>query len=83
MVLRRQEAAPLEANRRQGKDHQYVFTAIDSTAKAIICYRIGKRDAANFNAFLWDLCERVLGRPELSSGGSNLSLRMASRASRG
>lgn len=45
------------------------FIAIASTAKAILSYRIGKRDAGNFNAFLWDLRERVIGKPEISSDG--------------
>jgi IS1 family transposase len=46
---------------------QYVFTAMAATAKAIISYRVGKRDGANTRAFIADLRERVLGRPELSS----------------
>ena len=49
------------------KGDQYVFLAMAGTAKAILSYRIGKRDAENFNAFLWDLRERVLGQPEISS----------------
>jgi IS1 family transposase len=46
---------------------QYVFTAMAATAKAIISYRVGKRDGANTRAFVADLRERVLGRPEISS----------------
>ena len=46
---------------------QYVFFAIAGTAKAIVSYRIGKRTSENFNAFLWDLRERVIGQPEISS----------------
>jgi len=46
---------------------QYVFTALASSAKAIISYRIGKRDGENTRAFIADLRERVIGRPELSS----------------
>lgn len=49
------------------KGDQYVFVALAGTAKAILSYRIGKRNAENFNAFLWDLRERVLGQPEISS----------------
>ena len=46
---------------------QYVFVALASSAKAIISYRVGKRDGDNTRAFVADLRERVLGRPELSS----------------
>lgn len=49
------------------KGDQYIFIALAGTAKAILSYRIGKRNAENFNAFLWDLRERVLGQPEISS----------------
>jgi len=44
-----------------------VLVALAATAKAITSYRIGKRDGANTVAFLTDLRERVLGKPELSS----------------
>lgn len=46
---------------------QYVFTAIDATSKAFISYRIGKRDHETTEHFVWDLRDRVLGRPEISS----------------
>jgi IS1 family transposase len=46
---------------------QYVFTALASTTKAIISYRVGKRDGANTRAFVADVRERVLGAPEISS----------------
>lgn len=45
----------------------YVFTALAGSAKAILSYRIGKRDGENCRAFLADLRERVLGAPEISS----------------
>jgi len=42
-----------------------VFVALASTAKAIISYRVRKRDGANTRAFVADLRERVLGhRPD-------------------
>lgn len=58
-----------QVTRSDGPDlgDQYVFTALASSAKAIISYRVGKRDGANTRAFVADLRERVLGRPELSS----------------
>jgi IS1 family transposase len=46
---------------------QYLFTALASSAKAIISYRMGKRDGGTCEAFLMDLRERVIGAPEISS----------------
>ena len=37
------------------KGDQYVFTALAGTQKAIIAYRIGKRDGANTDDFVQDL----------------------------
>jgi IS1 family transposase len=48
---------------------QYVFIGIDATRKAIISYRVGKRDSENTNAFLADLRQRIVNRPEISSDG--------------
>jgi IS1 family transposase len=48
---------------------QYVFIGIDATRKAIISYRVGKRDRKNTVAFLADLRERIVNRPEISSDG--------------
>lgn len=51
------------------KGDQYVFTALAGTQKAIIAYRIGKRDGANTDDFVQDLRGRVLGSPEISTDG--------------
>jgi IS1 family transposase len=51
------------------KGDQYVFTALASTQKAIISYRIGKRDGDNTDDFVQDLRGRVLGSPEISTDG--------------
>ncbi len=48
---------------------QYVFTALASTSKAILSYRVGKRNSANTEAFVADLRERVIGTPEISTDG--------------
>jgi IS1 family transposase len=48
---------------------QYVFIGIDATRKTIISYRVGKRDSDNTNAFLADLRQRIVNRPEISSDG--------------
>lgn len=66
------------------KGDQYVFTALASTQKAIISYRIGKRDGANTDDFVQDLRGRVLGAPEISTDGWHpykLSVRDAFRNS--
>lgn len=39
------------------------------TQKAIISYRVGKRDSHNTDLFIRDLRERVIGAPEISSDG--------------
>jgi IS1 family transposase len=46
---------------------QYVYVGLAATTKAIISYRVGKRDRANTHAFVADLRERVIGAPEISS----------------
>jgi IS1 family transposase len=46
---------------------QYVFLALAGAGKAIISYRVGKRNGENTRAFLADLRSRVLGAPEISS----------------
>jgi IS1 family transposase len=46
---------------------QYLFTALASSAKALISYKLGKRDIFTARAFLGDLRERVLGAPEIST----------------
>jgi IS1 family transposase len=48
---------------------QYVFLGIDGTRKAIISYRVGKRDSYNTHAFLADLRRRIINKPEISSDG--------------
>src|SRR6266851_6654197 len=51
------------------KGDQYVFIGMAGTQKAIISYRIGKRDGENTDLFIQDLRQRVLGIPEISTDG--------------
>jgi IS1 family transposase len=51
------------------KGDQYVFIGMAGTQKAIISYRIGKRDSENTDTFIRDLRERVIGLPEISTDG--------------
>ncbi|HEV2100082.1 MAG TPA: hypothetical protein VGR45_14315 [Stellaceae bacterium] len=46
---------------------QYVFLALAGAGKAIISWRVGKRNGENCRALLADLRARVLGAPEISS----------------
>lgn len=51
------------------KGDQYVFVGMAGTQKAIISYRVGKRDSENTDLFVRDLRERVIGMPEISTDG--------------
>jgi IS1 family transposase len=51
------------------KGDQYVYIGMAGTQKAIISYRVGKRDSANTAEFIHDLRERVIGLPEISTDG--------------
>lgn len=51
------------------KGDQYLYVGMASTSKAIIAYRVGKRNSENTAEFLYDLRERVLGQPEISTDG--------------
>ncbi len=48
---------------------QYVFTALDATSKTIIAYMVGKRDHVTTHAFVDDLAERIVNRPDITSDG--------------
>ncbi len=66
------------------KGDQYVYTALAGTQKAIVSYRIGKRDGANTDDFVQDIRQRVIGSPEISTDGWHpykLSIRDAFRNS--
>lgn len=49
------------------KGDQYVFIGLGSFNKAIISYRVGKRNQANTEEFVADLRSRVLGNPQINS----------------
>jgi len=51
------------------KGDQYTFVALASSTRAIIAFRTGKRDSANTDEFIQDRRQRVIGAPEISSGG--------------
>jgi IS1 family transposase len=59
---------------------QYVFIGIDANLKAIISYRVDKRDSENTNAFLADVRRRVINRPEISSDGFSAYLEAVERS---
>lgn len=49
------------------KGDAYVFVALAATSKAIISYRVGQRNGANTEDFIFDIRERVIGNPEIST----------------
>jgi IS1 family transposase len=51
------------------KGDQYIFTAIAANTKAIVGYRIGKRNEDVTEEFCHDLRARILGAPEVSTDG--------------
>lgn len=51
------------------KGDQYTFIALAGTQKAIISYYTGKRDGESTDRLAFDLRERVIGAPEISSDG--------------
>jgi IS1 family transposase len=59
----------VKANELFAKGDQYVFVGMAGTQKAIISYRVGKRDTENTTEFLADLRGRVIGQPEISTDG--------------
>lgn len=46
---------------------QYVFTALDATSKALIAYRVGRRELIPARDFMADLRMRVLNRPQINT----------------
>ncbi len=51
------------------KGDQYTFTALDATSKAIISYVTGKRNEATTRAFVNDVWERIVNRPQITTDG--------------
>lgn len=52
-----------------GKGDDWTYVALDRDTKLIPAYRVGKRTAANTQAFITDLSERLSNRIQLSSDG--------------
>lgn len=50
----------------------WTWVAIDRETKVVPCYRVGKRTAADANAFMGDLANRLANRVQLSSDGLQL-----------
>jgi IS1 family transposase len=51
------------------KGDQYIYIGMAATAKAILSYRVGKRDFENTAAFAADLRDRIVNAPEISTDG--------------
>ncbi len=52
----------------------WTWTAIDADSKLIVSWRLGARDAANANAFMQDIAERVVNRFQLTTDGNRTYL---------
>src|ERR1700730_1626413 len=61
--------ARVERHELFAKGDQYVFVGMAGTQRAIVSYRVGKRDSENTDLFIRDLRERVIGQPEISTDG--------------
>lgn len=57
-----------------GVGSMWTWTAIDAETKLIISWRLGARDAANANAFIQDIAERVVNRFQLTTDGNRTYL---------
>ena len=51
------------------KGDQYTFTALGATSKAIISFITGKRTEATTRAFVNDVWERMINRPQITTDG--------------
>jgi IS1 family transposase len=51
------------------KGDQYTYIALAASTRAIVAYRTGKRDSDTTMEFIYDLRERVIGMPEISTDG--------------
>ena len=61
LVICREKAKRVRRHEAFAKGDQYVFIGMAGTQKAIISYRVGKRDSENTDTFVRDLRERVIG----------------------
>jgi hypothetical protein len=69
VVIRRQEAKERSTQRNFAKGDQYVLIGMAGTQKAIISWRVGKRNANTTLEFLHDWRGRVIGQPKISTDG--------------
>ena len=61
----------LTADDPEERGDQYVWIALDSETKAVLSYRVGKRDAVRAYEFIGDLSQRIAEqhRPQLTTDG--------------
>jgi hypothetical protein len=67
VVICRPEAAAHTSQDEAVTGDQYVFVALACASKAIVSYRIGKRNSDTTDEFVADLRWRVIGQPEIST----------------
>ena len=69
MVVRAKKQKNVQRHEIHAKGDQYIFIAMAGTQKAIVSWRVGKRNMDSTMDFLHDLRGRVIGQPEISTDG--------------
>ena len=70
----KEKNVPEEMRGAPGVGSIWTWTAFDAETKLVLSWRLGARDAANANAFIMDVAERVENRFQLTTDGNNLYL---------
>ena len=67
----KKEAMLTEIDRAENPDYgdAYTFVALDPESKAVIGFAVGKRTARTTREFIWDLSQRLEGKPQISTDG--------------
>ncbi len=67
MVFHSKKTAVSEEDQQHGYGRIWVWTAIDSVSKLIICYRVGDRTLEDCRRFIKDLASRLVNKPLFTS----------------
>lgn len=68
--VRKKERKLTDEEKIIGEDgDQYIFVGLDPETKLIPAFVVGKRDSSTTNIFLWELRNRIVGHPQLTTDG--------------
>ncbi len=70
----KEKNVPADMRGAPGVGSIWTWTAFDAETKLVLSWRLGARDAANANAFIMDVADRVTNRFQLTTDGNNLYL---------